>query len=130
MSIAKITHSVWQEGKVEGEIIGVFGRNDKMHITVRDYGGRIFKLLADVPTGQKLARHLRGGFLRLQTKGFWNRTIKGWTTDPNKCQVISFDELEDIDAYTIFQELRNIPNNGWLNIDDIDKECRDLRGKD
>ena len=130
MSIAKITHSVWQEGKIECEIIGVFGRNDKMHITVRDYGGRIFKLLADVPTGQKLARHLRNGYLRLQTQGVWHRTIKGWTTDPNKCQVISFDELEDIDVYTIFQELRKIQNNGWLNINDVNKECRDLRGKD
>ncbi|MEY3995978.1 MAG: hypothetical protein RL344_321 [Pseudomonadota bacterium] len=127
---AKITHSVNHAAKLEGEIVGVFGRNDKMHITVRDYGGRIFKLLADVPTGQKLARHLRGGFLRLQTKGVWNRTNNGWVTDPNKCHVINFDELEDIDALTIFQEMRNIPGNNWTTMNNPEQVCRELRDSD
>ncbi len=93
--------------KLEGKIVGVFGRNEEMHITVRDYSGRIFKLLADVPTGCELARHLRGGFLRLQTKGVWHRTNNGWTIDPNKCHVIGFSKLEDIDALSIFQKMRN-----------------------
>jgi hypothetical protein len=70
------------------KLVGVVGRDAKMHITVRDYSGRIFKLSADVPTGRELARHLRGGFLRLQTRGIWHRSDKGWSTDPNKCLVI------------------------------------------
>jgi hypothetical protein len=85
---AKITHSVNHTAKLEGEIIGVVGRDAKIHITVRDYSGRIFKLSADVPTGRELARYLRGGFLRIQTSGIWHRSDKGWSTDPNKCLVI------------------------------------------
>jgi hypothetical protein len=126
----KITHSVNHTAKLEGEIVGVVGRDETMHITVRDYSGRIFKLLADVPTGRELARHLRGGFLRLQTRGVWHRSDKGWTTDSNKCSVISFSELEDIDAHTIFQEMRNIPDNGWKTMSDPERVWRDMRGLD
>lgn len=126
---AKITHRVVQKAKIDGEILGVVGKDETLHVTVREYSGRIIKLLADVTTGRELARHLRGAPLRLQTHGSWARHAeRGWIPDAKKCKITSFSILEDIDAYELLLSLRDIPNNGWKFLGNSDHAWKELRG--
>lgn len=125
-----ITHTVIQSARIDGEIVGVVGADDTMHVSVREYNGRVIKLLADIATGRELAIHLRIGTVRLQTFGTWNRTEHGWVPDSKKCKIQDFLLLEDIDVVTIFNQLRSIPNNGWNNIPDPEKIWKELRGLD
>jgi hypothetical protein len=126
----EIFYRVVQNAKVDGEIVGIVGRDDTMHVTVREYSGRILKLIANLAIGRELGKHLRGGYLRLQTHGTWNRTASGWVTDKDKCKILSFSQLEHIDVVTLFQALREIPHNGWQNIQNPEQAWRDLRGLD
>lgn len=123
-----VYHSVSQTGEVDGEITGVMGADDTMHITLKEWGGRIVKLVADVRTGRELGHHLRTGSVRLYAHGQWNRTDAGWKPDPKKCFVDRFEVLDETGVVEIFNELRAIPGNGWTTEPDPLALWRELRG--
>ncbi len=121
-------YSVSQSGEVDGEITGVMGADDTMHITLKEWGGRIVKLVAGVQTGRELGHHLRTGSVRLYAHGQWNRTDAGWKPDPKKCVVDRFEVLDESGVVEIFNELRAIPGNGWATEPDPLALWRELRG--
>lgn len=123
-----VLYSVSQTGEVDGEITGVMGADDTMHITLKEWGGRIVKLVADVRTGRELGHHLRTGSVRLYAHGQWNRTDAGWKPDPKKCFVDRFEVLDESGVVEIFNELRAIPGNGWATEPDPLALWRELRG--
>lgn len=123
-----VLYSVSQSGEVDGEITGVMGADDTMHITLKEWGGRIVKLVADVQTGRELGHHLRTGIVRLYAHGQWNRTDAGWKPDPKKCIVDRFEVLDESGIVEIFNELRAIPGNGWATEPDPLALWRELRG--
>lgn len=123
-----VLYSVSQSGEVDGEITGVMGADDTMHITLKEWGGRIVKLVADVQIGRELGHHLRTGVMRLYAHGQWNRTDAGWKPDPKKCFVDRFEVLDESSIVEIFDELRKIPGNGWSTEPDPLALWRELRG--
>lgn len=123
-----VLYSVSQSGEVDGEITGVMGADDTMHITLKEWGGRIVKLITGVQTGRELGHHLRMGIVRLYAHGQWNRTDAGWKPDPKKCFVDRFDVLDESGIVEIFNELRAIPGNGWATEPDPLALWRELRG--
>lgn len=123
-----VCHSVSQSGEVDGEITGVMGADDTMHITLKEWGGRIVKLVTDVRIGRELGHHLRTGIVRLYAHGQWNRTDAGWKPDSQKCFVDRFEVLDESGVVEIFNELRAIPGNGWATEPDPLALWRELRG--
>lgn len=123
-----VLYTVSQSGEVDGEITGVMGADDTMHITLKEWGGRIVKLVTDVRIGRELGHHLRTGVVRLYTHGQWNRTDAGWKPDPKKCFVDRFEVLDESGVVEIFNELRAIPGNGWATEPDPLALWRELRG--
>lgn len=123
-----VLYSVSQSGEVDGEITGVMGADDTMHITLKEWGGRIVKLVTDVRTGRELGHHLRTGSVRLYAHGQWNRTDAGWKPDSKKCLVDRFEVLDESGVVEIFDVLRAIPGNGWATEPDPLALWRELRG--
>ena len=123
-----VLYSVSQSGEVDGEITGVMGADDTMHISLKEWSGRTVKLVANVRTGQALGHHLRTGIVRLYAHGQWNRTDAGWKPDPQKCVVDRFEVLDESSVVEIFNALRAIPGNGWATEPDPLALWRELRG--
>lgn len=126
----KITHSVWQEDEIDGEITGVRGIDDTMHIEIRDGTGLVSNLVCkDLDLALKIAQqHLRRGTVRLFVDGKWNRTAKGWKADAKQCEVTGYESLSNAPLTQIMDELRQIPGNGWREIGDVEQAWRELRG--
>lgn len=121
-------HWVTQVGEVDGEIVGVIGADDTMHVTVKEWGGRIVRLVAQVELGRDLGHHLRMGTVRLHVHGRWNRTENGWKPDPKRCFISRFEMLDESSAIHILNELRAIPGNGWRSEPNPMALWQELRG--
>jgi hypothetical protein len=86
-----ILYSVSQVGEIDGEITGVLGVDDTLHVRALDLHGRDVRLtLRTLQIGRDLARAFRGGPIRLHVHGQWNRTDSGWMPDSNKCFIGGF----------------------------------------
>jgi hypothetical protein len=129
---AKITHSVWQEGEIDGEITGVRGADDTMHIEIRDNTGLISNLVCkDLSLALDIAqKHLRRGTVRLLVEGKWNRTAKGWKADAKQCEVTGYQSLDETPLLELMLQIRALPNNGWNTLQDPLQAWKDLRGID
>ena len=126
-----ILYSVTQDGEVEGEITGVVGADDTLHISVREWSGRIVKVSCkDIGMALDIAQHLRRGVLRLAVEGKWVRTEETWKPDAKLCYVKSFEVLEQLSVTRVLSDLRNISGNGWSTVANPEAIWRDIRGID
>ena len=129
---AKITHSVWQEGEIDGEVTGVRGADDTMHIEIRDNAGLTSNLICkDLALALEIAqKHLRRGTVRLLVDGKWNRTAKGWKADAKQCVVTAYESLDETPLLELMLHIRALPNNGWSTIHNPEQAWKDLRGNE
>lgn len=124
-----ILYSVSQVGEIDGEITGVLGVDDTLHVRVRDLQGRDVRLtVRNLEIGRDLARAFRGGPIRLHVHGQWNRTESGWAPDGNKCFIDRYETLDAVLPGELFAQLRSIPGNGWAQAKDAMAAWSDLRG--
>ena len=124
-----ILYSVSQVGEIDGEITGVVGVDDTLHVRVRDLHGRDVRLtVRNLAIGRDLARAFRGGPVRLHVHGQWNRTDSGWAPDGNKCFIDRYETLDPVPPGALFTQLRAIPGNGWTQAKDAIAEWSELRG--
>jgi hypothetical protein len=124
-----ILYSVSQVGEIDGEITGVLGVDETLHVRVRDLHGRDVRLtVRNLDIGRDLARAFRGGPIRLHVHGQWNRTESGWTPDGNKCFIDRYETLDVVPPGELFAQLRAIPGNGWAQAKDAMATWSDLRG--
>ncbi len=124
-----VLYSVSQVGEIDGEITGVLGVDDTLHVRVRDLQGRDVRLtVRNLDLGRDLARAFRGGPIRLHVHGQWNRTDSGWAPDGNKCFIDRYETLDAVAPGELFAQLRSIPGNGWAQVNDAMAVWADLRG--
>lgn len=124
-----VFYTVNQSGEIDGEITGVVGADDTLHIRVRDWAGRDVRLITrDLSLGHDLAKHFRSGILRLYVQGQWNRLESGWMPDSRKCVVNSFQTLNESSATEVFNTLRAIPGNGWASDPNATSTWANIRG--
>ena len=124
-----ILYTVSQVGEIDGEITGVLGVDDTLHVRVRDLHGRDVRLtVRNLDIGRDLARAFRGGPIRLHVHGQWNRTDSGWAPDGNKCFIDRYEMLDAAEPSELFAQLRSIPGNGWAQVKDAMAQWSDLRG--
>ena len=124
-----VLYTVHQAGEIDGEITGVVGADDTLHIRVRDWAGRDVRLVTrNLSLGHDLAKHFRSGVLRLFVQGQWNRLENGWMPDSSKCVVSSFQMLNESNATEVFNALRAIPGNGWASDPNPTRTWADIRG--
>lgn len=117
-------------GAIDGEIIGITGADDTVHIKIQEQSGAIQKIVVrDLDLAKKLATHFRSGLLRIEVHGTWKRSSTGvW--EPLSIYGDSFVELEDTGLKDVFNNLAKIEGNGWASLDDPIGEWKDIRGID
>lgn len=120
---------VQQAGTVDGVVTGLVGADNTMHLHLRDNFNRDLKLIV---RNENLARDLllnfRSGAVRLNIHGTWIRSENGWYPEANKATVDGFEMLDDTSLISIFSEIKNIPNNGWVSMENPMEYWEDLRG--
>lgn len=127
-TLEQVIYSINQDAEIDGEITGVIGADNTMHITLREISGRIVKVVSRVDVGRALGHHIRSGYVRLHTRGQWNRTEDGWKPDPQKCYVDNYESLPNPELLTVFDTIASIPGNGWKAEIDPLALWRELRG--
>lgn len=115
-------------GTIDGVIIGVAGKDDTAHIRIQESKDRIWSVsVRDFVLARRLAQHFRSDPIRLIVHGSWKRNAQGiW--EPNHLTAEDFEELDQSSVTEIFEELRAIPDNGWIKLDSPIEYWEDLRG--
>lgn len=75
---------------------------------------------------RRLAPHLFAARLRFHGNGRWERDADGnWNL--RRFNIAEFEVLDDAPLHEIVARLRQVPGNGWMEIDDPYVESQRLR---
>ena len=120
---------LYQEGTVDGWVTGLVGADDSMHLYVRDHFDRDLRLIVrDDALARKILTHFRAGIIRLCVRGTWLRNENGWAPETSKCQVLSFEPLEDTPFGEVLAAAARVPGNGWAEMKDPMATWENIRG--
>jgi hypothetical protein len=120
---------VYQEGTVDGWVTGLVGADDSMHLYVRDHFDRDLRLIVrDDALARKILMHFRAGTIRLCVRGPWLRNDNGWAPEASKCQVLSFEPLNDAPLGEVLAAAARVPGNGWTEMLDPIGHWKNIRG--
>ncbi len=118
-----------QNGSIEGELVRIGGKDDTIHLTLRD-GEQIY---SGCTTTKELARqlgiYLLGPIIRANGIGKWMRTADGlW--EMKSFKINSFEVLDDTPLSEVVNRLREVPGNHWHEVDNPVEELLTNRGGD
>lgn len=120
---------LFQEGWVDGEVTGLVGADETMHLHLRDHFERGLKLnVRDVALARDLLTHFRIGSVRLLVRGTWIRTENGWSPEASRCTVQRFEALVDTPISQILAAASRVKGNGWGELADPIGMWEDIRG--
>lgn len=120
---------LYQEASVDGWVTGLVGADDSMHLYVRDNFDRDLRLIVrDDAMAREILKHFRAGIIRLRVRGTWLRNDNGWAPEASKCQVLSFEPLDDTPLGEVLAAAALIPGNGWTEMKDPIAEWENIRG--
>jgi hypothetical protein len=123
------TERLFQEGWVDGEVTGLVGADETMHLHLRDHFERGLKLnVRDVALARDLLTHFRIGSVRLLVRGTWIRTENGWSPEASRCTVQRFEALVDTPISQILAAASRVKGNGWGELADPIGMWEDIRG--
>lgn len=120
---------VYQEGTIDGWVTGLVGADESMHLYVRDSFDRDLRLIVrDDALARKILMHFRAGTIRLCVRGPWLRNDNGWAPEASKCQVLSFEPLDDAPLGEVLAAAARVPGNGWAEMLDPIAHWENIRG--
>lgn len=117
-----------QEGSIEGEIVSIGGKDETIHVHIRDEGTVYTSCVATKELARELGHHLLGAPVRLQGTGRWMRHGDG-TWELRHFRINSFDVLKVDPIGSIVNELRAVHPSGWDEEDPVGAIMRE-RGTD
>lgn len=116
-------------GILDGVVIAIGGRDETMHLELRDGAGAVrLATVRSVEVARELALHFRQDAIRVHVHGKWRRTAEGW--EPHTLYVDRIEALDNRNAREIFDELASLPANGWAATKEPLSEWQALRGDD
>lgn len=114
-----------QPGSLDGLLIKIGGRDETVPVHLQE-GSAVHICNATRDMARRLAPHLFAGTLRVYGTGRWERDAEGnW--DLKRFNITDFEVLEDAPLSAIVARLREVPGNGWKEIDDPYAELQRLR---
>lgn len=120
---------LYQDGFVDGLVVGLVGADDTMHLHLREATGSTIRfILREEGLARQLLEHFRRGSVRLYAHGLWKRTESGWLPESGKCTVDRFEALEETSLIEVFSGIAANPDNGWNRIADPIEVWKTLRG--
>jgi hypothetical protein len=108
---------VQDSGTIDGIVVGIEGADDTVHVRLRDMDGSEARVIfRDLAQAREMACRFRGAPVRVHVHGTWKRSPDGvWAT--NKVYADHFEDLDEESALEVFEKLRSIPDNGWIDVE-------------
>jgi hypothetical protein len=115
-------------GTIDGVVVSIGGIDDTVHVRIQEASGAVWSVaLRDMQVARRFASCFRGDPIRVMVHGTWKRTTEGaW--EPHNLFADSFEELDGSSVRAVMDELRDIPSNGWAEMDDPVAFWKDVRG--
>jgi hypothetical protein len=111
--------SVVEEGTLEGIVIRIGGKDQTIHIHLKD-GDQVYSCYTtDVSKAKELRPYLleHEKPIRLSGKGKWSRPPNGaW--ELLEFKIYDFEPLNNDELQQVLERMRRIPGSGWDKIDD------------
>lgn len=110
---------VVEEGTLEGIVIRIGGKDQTIHIHLKD-GDRVYPCYT---TNLEKAKELRPYLLeyekpiRVSGKGKWNRN-PGGAWELAEFKISDYEALNNDELQKVLERMRQIPGSGWEKIDD------------
>jgi hypothetical protein len=120
---------VQESGVLDGIVIRVGGRDDSVPVWLEGEGREKLQCTASRSIAKELATHLFGEPVRVNGSGRWRRGAdRVWTME--SFAIKSWELLSNSTLQAMVHRVREIPGNGWAELDDPLAEWRRMRGKD
>ena len=106
-----------QEGTLEGEIVSLRGKDETIHVILRDGPVEYSGCETTPDIGRRLSQYFRNGVIRLSGTGTWFRDGDGcW--ELRRFRIKAFEPLDDTPLTEVVAKLRATPGNEWDQIAD------------
>ena len=110
-----------QDGTIDGQVIRVGGRDETVHVHLRDGPVIHTSLYCTTELARRIALHFMGPTLRLHGAGSWFRAATGeW--ELRSFKITDFEILDDAPLLTIVQNLRAVRGSEWREVPDPVRE--------
>lgn len=121
---------VQQIDSVVGQVIKIGGRDETVPMTLETPDGSFVDVnIRGRELAKKLAHYLFGKEIRVTGLATWRRDCQGlW--ECTRVMVDDFTELDGTPVTDLFEQLSNLPDNGWNKLDDPIGEWKKARGED
>ena len=118
-----------QEGSLQGHLIRIGGRDDSIHVHIRD-GAIVYTTIeTNAELAKQLGRHLFDPVVRLHGTGSWYRDENGgW--ELKRFVAARFEILDDEPLLSVVEHLQAIAGNTWDQVDDPTRMLLDGRHSD
>ena len=114
-----------QPGSLDGLLIKIGGKDETVPVHLLE-GNVTYICNATREMARRLAPHLFAATLRVHGTGRWERNAEGaWNL--KRFNITDFEVLEDAPLSAVVKCLRQVPGNGWKEIDDPYAELQRLR---
>ncbi|MBT3331228.1 MAG: hypothetical protein HOK21_21330 [Rhodospirillaceae bacterium] len=114
-----------QDGTLDGKVIVIGGKGDPVPIHL-EQGDTIHHCIASRDIAKGLGRHLFIDEVRAHGTGRWLRTEDGnWSME--RFTIKSFEILDDQPLSSVVALLRDVPGNGWRDVENPWDELMSLR---
>lgn len=101
-----------EEGSLEGEVVRIGGKDETIHVTIRDGEMLYSRCVASREVARRMAPYILGPTVRVRGTGTWERQSDGvW--DLKSFRITDFDVLEDTPLVEAVAKLRAVPGNNW-----------------
>jgi len=114
-----------QLGTLDGLLIKIGGKDETVPVHLQE-GDTVYICSATRDMARRLAPHLFATRLRVHGNGRWERDEEGnWNL--KQFNITEFEMLDDAPLREVVAHLRQVPGNGWQEIDDPYTELQRLR---
>ncbi len=118
-----------QAGAIDGIVIKIGGRRERVPVQVQTRGGEFINCVATREMAKDLGNHLFTDELRLTGTGRWFRDKYGqWAL--KSFFVTSYERLDDRSLPELAAELSAIEGAGWKKMEDPWAALKEIRGDD
>jgi len=120
--------AVTQDGELTGVVTRIGGRDDTVPLLLEDLDGTFYEAnIKGRELAKEIGQHIFGAPIRVYGNGTWVQSAeRRW--DLTRFTVHSFEVLDNRPLTELLGELRDIPGNGWADLEDPIKEWRSIRG--
>jgi hypothetical protein len=101
-----------EEGTLEGEIVRIGGKDETIHVTLRDGSVLYSRCVATKEVARLMAPYILGPIVRVRGVGTWERLGNG-TWELKSFRINDFDVLDDMPLVEAVAKLRAVPGNDW-----------------